>query len=67
MPQKLPHPAPPEGVNRAGNWKSLTGASDPTDTNTEGQQGPIAWACIFVSRRGNVVLDLRMPVLWIRA
>jgi hypothetical protein len=35
MPQKLPHPAPPEGVNRAGNWKNLTGASDPTDTKTD--------------------------------
>jgi hypothetical protein len=55
MSQKTTHPATPEGVNRAGNRKSLTGASDSTNTNTEGRrQGPIAWACIFVSRRGNV-------------
>ena len=52
---KVPRPASPKGGNRAGNRKSLTGASDPTDTNTEGRrQGPIARACIFVSRRGNV-------------
>jgi hypothetical protein len=55
MSQKTPRPAPLNGVDRAGNRKSLTGTSDPTDNNTEGhRQGPIAWACTFVSRRGNV-------------